>query len=159
MTPLSASDANPAAASDAVAALAAARMPLLLACGPVSPHQRLLADGLLALGALLLTDHPTGFFQGNILDLGSPEPGAPLPEQAWKHAEEACKKTDLALVFEPIGPELTALADLVAWSGTPVFSVPAEGSPRDSGGGNPVLDLHAALAWLQAVRAHKDSTP
>lgn len=145
---------------ETVALLAGSRMPLILASAEVSNSQRQLADGLLALGALLLTNHPTGFFPGNILDLGTPEPGAPLPEQAWKHAEEACKKTDLALVFEPLDHEMTTLADLIAWSGNRVLVVPPEGATSTSQTPeSPCLDLPAALAWLHIVGIYKENRP
>lgn len=145
--------------SEAVALLAAARMPLLLATGEATEPQRRLADGLLALGALLLTDRPAAFCQGNILDLGSPGLDMPLPEQAWKHAEEACKKTDLALVFEPVTRDLATLADLVAWSGTRVLTVMAGPNSGPPGPDILSLDIQAALDWLQEVREQKEKKP
>lgn len=150
------SDHPPSAIPEAVALLAAARMPLLLASGNATALQRQLVNGLLALGALLLTDSPGYFSHGNILDLGSAGPDAPLPEQAWKHAEEACKKTDLALVFEPVGRDLASLADLTAWTGTPVLTVAPETHSAPPGPDSIPLDLTAALAWLQAVREQKE---
>jgi len=143
----------------AVALLATARMPLLLATGEATEPQRQLANGLLELGALLLTDRPDKFFQGNILNLASPGPDLPLPDQAWKHAEEACKKTDLALVFDPVGRELSSLADLVAWSGTPVLTVGADNTIVPAGQDTIALDLQSALDWLQAVREQKENKP
>ena len=141
---------------EAVAILATARMPLLIASGGTTPLQRRLVDGLLQLGALLLTDQKNDYQDGNILDLASPGPDMPLPEQAWKHAEEACKKTDLALVFEPINRNLATLADLTAWSGTRVMSVMADPDASPENPDTMPLDVHAALDWLQAVRAQKE---
>ncbi|MCE2803835.1 MAG: hypothetical protein LW700_01320 [Gemmataceae bacterium] len=150
-------EAELSAKTEAVALLAAARMPLLLATAEATDPQRQLANGLLELGALLLTDSPDTLYQGNILNLASPGPDLPLPEQAWKHAEEACKKTDLALVFEPVSRDLATLAELVAWSGTRVLSVASDNCSAPAGTDSIALDLQAALDWLQAVRDQKEN--
>jgi len=150
-------EAELSAKTEAVALLAAARMPLLLATAEATDPQRQLANGLGEFVALLLTDSPGFFYQGNNMNLASPVPDLPLPEQAWKHAEEACKKTDLALVFEPVSRDLATLAELVAWSGTRVLSVASDNCSASAGTDSIALDLQAALDWLQAVRDQKEN--
>lgn len=147
--------------SEALAWLAGSRMPLVIAGGKEPGNRGKVTDGLLALGALLITNLPEGYYPGNILDLGNPDPGIPLPEQTWKHAEEASKKADLVLVLDPLPPELATLADLAAWSGGRVIRLqdnPVEPSVDDSGffSDFPVLDTAEALAWLLNVSGLKE---
>lgn len=147
--------------SEALAWLAGSRMPLIIAGEMDHSDRDRVVNGLLALGALLITDNPLGYHPGNILDMGRPDPGSPLPEQAWKHAEEAAKKADLVLLLEPLPPELATLADLAAWSGCRVLRLGTQGetvtaAETANSGDFQVLDTREALAWLLNVTGLKE---
>ena len=139
-----------------IAILAGACKPLLLGGLVTDPRVRQMVDHLVALGALLLTTHPVGYFPGAILDLGQPDPETPLPADSWRHAEEACKQADVVVVLGPVNTELQALADLAAWSGAQCLALSnqpgMDESPAESS-----LDPGQVLAWLARMPSAKES--